>query len=237
MTGTTVAQYDEWHAKLNDEGGIGEWHNLARVLLEDGRLVRQRAVLEIGCGRGGFAEWLASVGAQLTAADFSPVAVETGRSRSRDKTINWRVEDIQQLSFPDRSFDVVVSCETIEHVPDPRQAVGELARVLRPGGTLVLTCPNYLGPMGAYRAYLHLRGRKFQEAGQPINQLTLLPRTYLWVRSAGLRIERVSTRGHYLPFPGRPPVRAQALDAVLPLRAFGLHSAFRARKPRPSTVS
>jgi 2-polyprenyl-3-methyl-5-hydroxy-6-metoxy-1,4-benzoquinol methylase len=230
MTKTAVAQYDEWHAKLDDEGGIGQWHTLARELLEAGRLVAGRAVLEIGCGRGGFAEWLASAGAQLTAADVSTVAVETGRARSRQAAITWRVEDIQELSFPDCSFDVVVSCETVEHLPDPMRAVRELARVLRPGGALVLTCPNYLGPLGLYRGYLRLRGRKFQEAGQPINQFTVVPRTARWLQMAGLRMERFTALGHYLPFPGRPPIRLHRLDSLWPLKPFALHSAFRARK-------
>jgi 2-polyprenyl-3-methyl-5-hydroxy-6-metoxy-1,4-benzoquinol methylase len=230
MSPEVVEQYDNWHTSLSDERGLGEWHDLARQFLDGGTLVNGRSVLEIGCGRGGFGEWLASQGARLTAADFSRVAVDTARTRSSESSINWCVEDIQNLSFPDAHFDVVVSCETIEHVPDSRRAVGELARVLRPGGVLVLTCPNYLGLMGAYRAYLHLRGRTFQEAGQPINQLTLLPLTYRWIRSAGLKVERLTTRGHYFPFPGRPPLRLRSLERVLPLRPFGLHSAFRARK-------
>jgi len=231
MSKSVVEEYDAWHAQLEDDGSLSEWHLLARDYLDQGAVVTGRAVLEIGCGRGSFAEWLAAAGARLTAADFSPVAVDTARTHSGYPSINWRVEDIQRLTFPDANFDVVVSCETIEHVPEPLRAVRELTRVLRPGGILVLTCPNYLGPFGAYRAYLRMRGRRFQEAGQPINQLTMLPRTKQWARAAGLRIERATSRGHYLPFPGRPPMRSRWLDRVAPLRGFGLHSAIRARKP------
>lgn len=52
-----------------------------------------------------------------------------------------RHEDAEHLSFADASFDVVVSCDVLEHVADPRCAFGEIARVLRPGGRAILTFP------------------------------------------------------------------------------------------------
>src|SRR5262249_53780621 len=149
--------------------------------------------------------------------------------------ISWIQQDIQRLTFQDATFDTVISCETIEHVPDPKGAVRELARVLKPGGSLVLTCPNYLGLMGAYRGYLRLTGRRFTEEGQPINNFVLIPRVLLWLRAAGLALERFDSRGHYLPFPGRPPIGLAALDKVAPLKPFALHAAFRARKPEKRT--
>ena len=64
--------------------------------------------------------------------------------------------DIQHIAHPDASFDTVISCETIEHVPDAALAVRELSRVLTPGGRLFLTTPNYLGATGLYGGYLRL---------------------------------------------------------------------------------
>jgi SAM-dependent methyltransferase len=165
----------------------------------------------------------------LIGADFSRVALEAAARRFTATELRWDLEDVQALTYSDASFDTVVSCETVEHLPDPQRAVGELARVLRPGGRLFLTTPNYLGLLGLYRGYLRLRGRRFTEVGQPINRLTLLPRTWFWLRKAGLRLECWDAVGHYLPWPGRPPI-ALPLDAASPLRPFALHSIFVAIK-------
>ena len=125
----------------------------------------------------------------------------------------------------------MICCETLEHLRQPRAALAELARVLRPGGRLFLTAPNYLGPMGAYRGYLRLTGRRFSEEGQPVNRFLLAPRLRRWVRRTGLRIVGSEATGHYLPWPRRAPI---LLGTNAPwLSAFGLHSLTVALKTSP----
>jgi len=192
---------------------------LAKAHLRDEDLDGRR-VLEIGCGRGGFTCWLARQARpnrpELTAADFSGAALNRAREqagRLRLDRITWSQEDLQGLRFPDASFDTVISCETIEHVPDVAQAVRELARVLRPGGRLVLTTPNYLGQNGLYRLYCLARGRAWTENGQPFAHWMLLPKTIGLVKKAGLTVRAVDGVGHWLPLPRRP-VRLHFLDRV-----------------------
>ena len=142
------------------------------------------------------------------------------------------VADVQAVGLPDETFDTVISCETIEHLVDPVGAMREFYRMLRPGGRVVLTTPNYMGPFGIYRAYLRLRGRRYTEGGQPICRLTSLPRTWLWLRRAGFRVRAVDACGHYALFPGRTPWEPAWLKALAPLLwPFGLHSVFVAEKP------
>jgi hypothetical protein len=86
--------------------------------------------------------------------------------------------------------------------------------------------------MGLYRGYRRLTGRPFTEGGQPINNFVMLPRTLRWVRRAGLTPVAVDGIGHYLPVPGRPPVRLAFLDRARTVtRWTALHSLVVARKP------
>jgi SAM-dependent methyltransferase len=228
------AGYDAWHATLDVDGeAAAPWHLLVQKHLAP---VAGRRVIEIGCGRGGFSAWLARQGANVVAIDFSRVAIGKAAAFGRQAGLAplcFAVGDIQAIPHRSEAFDVAVSCETVEHVSDPAGAVRELARVLRPGGRLYLTTPNYLGMMGLFRLYRRLTGRPYTEVGQPINNLTLLPRTCGWVRRAGLRIVAVAGVGHYLPVPGRPPVALPALDrGPRVLRWLALHSLVVAEKPR-----
>lgn len=228
--------WDAWHSTLGaDAEALEPWYGLVkrRLRAED---LEGRRVLEIGCGRGGFACWLAKQTRrpdEIVAADYSQVAVEKGRTLASQvgaTGVRWKYADIQALDDPAASYDTVISCETIEHVPNPRRAVAELARVLKPGGRLYLTTPNYLGPFGVYRVYLRLTGRRFTEVGQPINQVTMLPRTLRWIQDAGLRSEQVDGVGHYWLRPGHSPRRLYALDRAI-LKWFALHSLVVASKP------
>ncbi|MCI0400647.1 MAG: class I SAM-dependent methyltransferase [Gammaproteobacteria bacterium] len=229
--------YEAWHDRLAvDSETDTPWHRLVKQHLQP-RDVDGKRCLEIGCGRGGFACWLASQQerpSEIVASDFAVTALEKGRTFAADHGISgivWEQGDIQAIDHPAASFDTVISCETIEHVPDPRKALCELARVLKPGGRLFLTTPNYLGTLGIYRIYLRLRGRIFTEEGQPTNNFMLLPLAWAWVARTGLCVRTIDAVGHYLPFPGRPPIEMRALNNPrMLMRWLGLHSLIVAEK-------
>lgn len=104
-------------------------------------------ILDAGCGYCYHTFRLARSGALITAVDFSEVALTAARQTISNAGITDRVElrqaDLTALPFADNSFEFVVSWGVIMHVPEMQRALTELARVLKPGGILVL-CENNL---------------------------------------------------------------------------------------------
>jgi SAM-dependent methyltransferase len=110
--------------------------------LRDPALAGQR-VLDYGCGPADFGVWMATEGAQVTLLDISPAAIELGLRRARASGVEARVRglaaDASQLAeLEDASFDLVFACASLHHTMKYEGAVSELARVVRPGGRLVL---------------------------------------------------------------------------------------------------
>ena len=95
-------------------------------------------VLDVACGTGYGARILARR-ARVSGVDRSAEAVERARSRAAG---NFVTAEVPPLPFPDDVFDYVVSFETIEHVADDARFMQEVGRVLRPGGTLLMSSPN-----------------------------------------------------------------------------------------------
>ena len=96
-------------------------------------------MLEIAVGTGRNLPFYPE-GARLTGVELSPKMLEIAHRRARGLGIeaDLRVGDAQSLPFPDASFDTVVATLALCTIPDDRRAVAEAARVLRPGGLLLL---------------------------------------------------------------------------------------------------
>ncbi|MGL6075790.1 MAG: class I SAM-dependent methyltransferase [Fimbriiglobus sp.] len=225
--------YDKWHAThVVDKEASAPWYRMIESRLRPEIDLANRRVLDIGCGLGAFACRLAQHNArpqEVVACDFSPMAVEKSSALAASMNIvntHFQVADIQNLhQFPDGHFDTIFSCETIEHVPDPPGAVRELSRVLRSGGRLYLSTPNYFSTIGLYRLYCNLRGKIFDEGGQPICHWTMMRKTKRWTKAAGFRVVEQRSVGHYIPIPGRPPIRLNFFEKLGFLtRPFGHHS-------------
>jgi SAM-dependent methyltransferase len=102
--------------------------------------LREKSVLEIGCGTGVHAKLLAEAGAQVTAVDLTPAAVELTRRRLELAHLDAHVveADAEKLPFDDATFDFVWSWGVIHHSQSTDAVIAEIARVLRPGGRLAL---------------------------------------------------------------------------------------------------
>ncbi len=117
-----------------------------------------KKLLDIGCGTGEITLELKNKGFDVTGIDFSEVAVK----KAREKGLNIILSDFDKdgIKFPDNSFDIVWAGDIIEHVFDPMFLFKEIARVLRPDGSFLLTVPNDFNFYN--RLLIFLKGKSIQ---------------------------------------------------------------------------
>lgn len=94
--------------------------------------------IDIGCGNGAFTELIAErcAPAEIQGIDPSPALLDFARTRPTLRSAQFREGEATALPFPDRTFDAAVMALVIFFVPDPAKGVAEMARVVRPGGTV-----------------------------------------------------------------------------------------------------
>jgi SAM-dependent methyltransferase len=111
-----------------------------------------RSILDAGCGNGRYTRFLlreTDRDARITGFDYSEQMLHRARRRIQNPRATQVAADLTRLPYADASFDAVVCGWVLEHLPDPRPGLEELARVLKPGGKLLLmaTEDTLLGAM------------------------------------------------------------------------------------------
>lgn len=136
--------YDGLAGKLTGFTGLVTGHETLA-----GRLIRPQAfdvrnckrVLDAGCGNGRYSKYLLrwlNPDAVLTAFDLAPGMLSRARKRLNPKRVTHVAADLTRLPYPDSFFDAVVCGWVLEHLPDPRPGLSELARIMEPKGKLLL---------------------------------------------------------------------------------------------------
>jgi len=128
-----AASEEEYFARYSAFRYRKEWHIPRLVPFAS---ARGKKVLEIGCGNGADGAMFASHGADYTGVDLTEAAVDATRRHLATRHLpgTAHIDNAEQLSFPDASFDIVYSWGVLHHTPDIDRAVREVHRVLRPGG-------------------------------------------------------------------------------------------------------
>ncbi len=102
-------------------------------------------LLDVGCGPGSITVGLeaAVTPGRVVALDVSAEVVAQAAAASTSSGVDWRVGDVYDLDFPDGSFDVVFAHMVLQHLTAPAAALGEMHRVLRPGGVVAVRDSDY----------------------------------------------------------------------------------------------
>ena len=181
--------YDRWAAVYDSDGNpmVALEEPLVRALLGP---VRGRRVADVGCGTGRHAVALAARGARVDAFDFSEGMIGKARRKPGAERVRFvRHDRRKRLPVPSRAFDRVLCCLVLEHVRDLRAFFRELARLVKPRGSVIVT---------AMHPSMWLRGKSARFI-DPATGADIRPRSFphtiadavLAATAAGLRFDRM----------------------------------------------
>lgn len=141
-----------WIADQGETGDFGRQWVMDAPMMTRAGLRPYRRALDVGCGEGRFCRMLQGLGMKTVGIDPTPALI--ARARELDPEGDYRIETAEAPGFEDGAFDLVVSYLTLIDIPDAAAAIREMARVLAPGGTLLIAnlsgyntaaCANDLG--------------------------------------------------------------------------------------------
>jgi SAM-dependent methyltransferase len=200
---------------------------ITQTLLDAHCTARPLRVLDAGCGTGANLALLARYG-QVTGIDIEPLALDYCRRRGLSRLVR---ASVAELPFASGGFDLVTSFEVIYHaaVSDDVAALREFARVLRPGGWLLLRLPAYDWLRGRHDLAVHTQrryttgelGRKARAAGLTVVRLSYANTLLFPIALAKRLAERCSPTGAGSDV-GPPPSGNGLLTGILSLEAVWL---------------
>lgn len=147
-----IDDVEAFNDRLAQEHDIDDYYERSGLLI---RLIEQRRldhiarlvdprpsdrILEVGCGGGHVLRQFRR--AELTGVDVSGVMLDKARDNLRGYRVTLLKGELDEVGLEDDSFDAVVCTEVLEHVVDPHAVLRGIARVVRPGGRVVVTFPN-----------------------------------------------------------------------------------------------
>jgi 2-polyprenyl-6-hydroxyphenyl methylase/3-demethylubiquinone-9 3-methyltransferase len=140
---TEIAKFDAFAARWWDENGeMKSLHDINPLRLEfisQHTSLKDKHVIDVGCGGGILSESLAKAGAKVTGLDMSQAALNTARLHLHESrlTIDYQLSSVEDFAAKHPAqYDVVTCLEMLEHVPDPAAIIAACAALVKPGGQL-----------------------------------------------------------------------------------------------------
>lgn len=121
--------------------------------------LRGKRVIDCGCGAGEYVRALTAGGADVWGIEYSEAKIREALGVGDLPADRLSVGDIERTGFEDDHFDLALLNEVLEHVPDDRQGLREVFRILKPGGLVVIFSPNRLYPFETHGVTLRSGAR------------------------------------------------------------------------------
>jgi SAM-dependent methyltransferase len=132
-----VAEEKSWFRRFDRRWGVKR-----RCLAVQKRVRKTGRLLDVGCGTGAFLQGMHALGWQVYGSDLNPEVV---RYTHDYFGFDVREGELAEIGYPAGFFDVVTMWDVLEHVHDPRGTLAEVARILKPGGWIIMNTPNPAG--------------------------------------------------------------------------------------------
>jgi SAM-dependent methyltransferase len=171
-----------WVADMGTSGDFGRRYVLDPVMLPRAVAGSPKNALDVGCGEGRFCRMLKSRGVDAVGVD--PTSALIAVARTRDAQGTYVKATAERLPFRHEAFDLVVSYLSLIDIPDVEAAVPEMARVLRPGGTLLIANLNSFNTACADVGWVKDAGGR--RVHYPIDNY--LEERAMWIEYRGIRI-------------------------------------------------
>jgi 27-O-demethylrifamycin SV methyltransferase len=164
---------------------LNEW-----MLAGAGDLAKGARVLDVGCGIGGPARWLArQAGVQVRGLSNSAEGVATAQALTDDPEVDFVVGDALDNQQPDAHFDLVWVMESSHLMPDKPQLLRECARVMKPGARLVLCDLVIKRPFTLEEVFEHRRDLRCLDRAFGRAKMETLAQYAEWAEAAGLQVD------------------------------------------------
>ncbi|MGD9814959.1 MAG: methyltransferase domain-containing protein [Hyphomonadaceae bacterium] len=176
------ASASAWIADMGAHGDFGRRYVLDPIMLPRALALAPRNALDVGCGEGRFCRMLATHGIAATGID--PTAALIAHARAADADGAYIEARAESLPFADACFDLVVSYLSLIDITGYRAAIAEMARVLKPGGGLLIANLNGFNSAGAETGWM--RGPFGKLLCYPVDHY--LDERAFWTEWRGIRI-------------------------------------------------
>jgi SAM-dependent methyltransferase len=171
-----------WIAEMGEHGDFARRYVLDPVMLPRALARSPTNVLDVGCGEGRFCRMLTRHGVDVVGVDPTADLIATARARARSGV--YLRASAERLPFGDATFDLVVSYLSLIDIPDIQSGISEMARVLKPGGALLIANLTSFNTACGDQGWI--KGEDGGRLHYPIDHY--LEERAMWIAYRGIRI-------------------------------------------------
>jgi len=164
---------------------------------------RFQHILHLGTGEGDYDQMIAEYGEKVTACDINEADISYAQELNANvDNLSYQIEDAQNLSFETASFDLVISIDVIEHVPDSAKMMQEIGRVLKPSAKAIVSFPSIDFPVtyDPINRFLSIFSQKISIGAYAYGHFKLIDSKIFktWATSNQLQVEKEHHLTHHL---------------------------------------